>query len=164
MLLRATIATGDPKFLEAAHKAKNFMLKPIGEGGTTEYKGNEVVFYEYTAIPAVLNGWIFSLWGLYDYCKYTQDSQAQMILEKTLETLKCKLPEYDIAYWSKYDAGRNICSPFYHKLHIAQLRVMYDLFGDAIYKEFADKWEKYQTSFWKRKRAFCKKVMQKVLE
>ena len=164
MLIRASIATGDQKYLETAHKAKDFMLKPLNEGGTTEYKEDRVVFYEYTTDPAVLNGWIFSLWGLFDYCKYTNDQQAQRILEKTLETLKRKLPEYDTGYWSKYDAGRNICSPFYHKLHIAQLRAMHDLFGDDIYREFADKWEKYQNSFWKRKRAFCKKVLQKVFE
>ena len=36
---------------------------------------------------------------------------------------------------------------------------MYDLFGDGVYKEFADKWEKYQSSFWKPKKAFIKKAV-----
>ena len=67
-------------------------------------------------------------------------------------------------YWSRYEDGKRICSPFYHKLHIAQLRVMYDLFGDEIYREYADKWEAYQNSFWKPKRAFLKKAFQKVFE
>lgn len=86
------------------------------------------------------------------------------ILKKTLDTLKRKLPDFDAKYWSKYDDGKNISSPFYHKLHIAQLNTMYDLFGDSIYKDVADKWEKYQNGFWKRKRAFCKKALQKVFE
>ena len=62
-------------------------------------------------------------------------------------------------YWSKYDDGKRVSSPFYHELHIAQLTAMYDLFGDNIYKEFADKWKRYQNSFWKRTRAFIKKEM-----
>ena len=164
MLIRAHVVTSDERYISAAKKAKDFMLKPIGEGGTTQYNGDDVVFYEYTDSPVVLNGWMFSLWGLYDYCKYLEDEQVAVILQKTLETLKKRLPDFDAGYWSKYDCGKRLCSPFYHKLHIAQLNTMNDLFGDPIYKEFADKWEKYQSSFWKRKRAFCKKAMQKVFE
>ena len=164
MLIRAAIVTEDKKYTEAADKAKDFMLKPISEGGTTEYIGQDVIFYEATNNPVILNGWIFSLWGLIDYCKYVKDDQAQDILERTLETLKNKLPDFDMKYWSKYDIDKRICSPFYHKLHIAQLEVMYDLFGDSIYKEYAKKWDRYQKSFWKSKKAFLVKAIQKIFE
>ena len=162
MLVRAHILTKDDRYLTAAEKSIKFMLVPLKDGGTTEYIDDDVILYESAHYAAVLNGWIFSLWGLYDFVKYTNDPTAGQILDRTLCTLKKKLPDYDNGYWSKYDAEKMICSPFYHKLHIAQLRVMYDLFGDRIYNEYADKWEKYQNSFWKRNRAFCKKVMQKV--
>ena len=162
MLIRANIITGDSIYLAAAQKAIDFMLIPMVDGGTTEYDGEDVLLYEYTGSSAVLNGWIFSLWGLYDYYKYTKDDKVESILNKTLVSLKKNLHKYDIKYWSKYDLEKNISSPFYHKLHIAQLRVMYDLFGDVIYKEYADKWERYQNSFWKRKRAFLKKAFQKI--
>ena len=164
MLIRAELVTEEQCYTNAICKAKDFMLKPIGEGGTTEYADGNVIFYESTVIPAVLNGWIFSLWGLYDYCKYTNDDETRTILDSTLETLKRKLPDFDMKYWSKYDAGNRVCSPFYHKLHIAQLNTMYDLFGDSAYKEFAEKWERYQNSFWKRKKAFLKKAIQKIVE
>lgn len=164
MLIRAHITTGDERYLNAVHKAKDFMIKPISEGGTTYYFGNDVYLYECTYEPLILNGWIFSLWGLLDYYKYTKDENIKNILDRTLMSLKKKLPAYDIKYWSKYEDGKRICSPFYHRLHVAQLTVMYDLFGDSIYKEFADKWEKYQKSFWKPKRAFLKKAFQKVFE
>ena len=164
LLIRAHILTQNDKYLNALHKAKLFMLKPIEDGGTTEYDGEDVLFYEYTACPVILNGWIFSLWGLYDYCKYLNDEEARKVLDATLLTLKNRLADFDAGYWSKYDGGKRVCSPFYHKLHIAQLRTMYDLFGDSIYKQIADKWEEYQNSFWKRKRAFCKKAIQKVFE
>lgn len=164
LLIRAHIITNDEKYLFAAHKAKDFMLKPITEGGTTEYCGDDVCLYEFTQSPLVLNGWIFALWGLYDYYKYVKDEKIGLILEKTLTSLKNKLPNFDIKYWSKYEDGKRIASPFYHKLHIAQLTVMYDLFDDVIYKEYAEKWEGYQKSFFKRKRAFIKKVFQKIFE
>ena len=70
----------------------------------------------------------------------------------------------NVKYWSKYDMGKRLCSPFYHRLHIAQLRVMFDLFGDEIYAEYADKWSEYQNSFWKSQKAFLKKAIQKLFE
>lgn len=164
LLLRAHKLTQDEGYLSAARKAKDFMLKPIEEGGTTVYQGKDVYLYEYTNEPLILNGWIFSLWGLYDYWKYTGDPHTEQILKATLESLKKKLPDYDIKYWSKYEDGKRICSPFYHRLHIAQLTAMYELFGDAIYKEYAEKWAKYEKSFWKPKKAFLKKAIQKIVE
>ena len=164
MLIRAYIETNNENYLNAIVKAKDFMLIPIEKGGTTNYSGDDVYLYECTHDPLILNGWIFSLWGLYDYCKYFKDENVRNVLNATLRSLMKKLPEFDIKYWSKYEDGKRICSPFYHKLHIAQLRVMYDLFGDEIYREYADKWEKYQNSFWKPKRAFLTKAVQKVFE
>lgn len=164
MLIRAHIATGDKKYIDAAEKAKDFMLKAIPDGGTTGYCGNDVYFYECTHEPLILNGWIFSLWGIYDWCKYSHDEKAQGALMSTLASLKRKLPEFDLGYWSRYEDGKRICSPFYHKLHIVQLNAMYDLFGDEIYKEYAEKWDKCQKSFWNPKIAFVKKAIQKVFE
>lgn len=164
MLLRAHIVTGDARYLTAAQKAKDFMLKPITEGGTTRYQGERVYLYECTHEPLILNGWIFSLWGLYDYSKYVEDDQVKAVLAATLTSLKEKLPAFDLKYWSRYEDGKRICSPFYHRLHIAQLRVMYDLFGDEIYQKYADRWDGYQKSFWKPKRAFVKKALQKIFE
>ena len=164
LLLRAHCITKDEKYLEAAHRALAFMLKPISDGGTTAYCGEDVYFYEYTHSPLVLNGWFFSLWGVYDYWKYTGDAKAEEILNATLRTLKKKLPAYSLKYWSKYDDGKRIASPFYHKLHIAQLTAMYDLFGDSIYQEYAQMWTSYQNSFWKPKRALITKALQKILE
>lgn len=164
MLIRAHIASEDERYITAARKAKDFMLKPIPDGGTTNYQDGDVFLYECTHEPLILNGWIFSLWGLYDYSKYIDDDNVKNTLTTTLNTLKKKLPEFDIGYWSKYDIEKRICSSFYHKLHIAQLKVMYDLFGDEIYKKYADTWNKYQKNFLKRNRAFCKKMIQKIFE
>ena len=164
LLVRVYIATSIERYREAAEKAKIFMLIPIEAGGTTKYDDNDVYLYECTHDPLILNGWIFSLWGLIDYCKLTQNTQAQSVLSASLSTLEKRLADFDIGYWSMYEDDKRISSPFYHKLHIAQLRAMYDLTGSVIYKEYGDRWEKYQNNVWYLVKAFVIKAMQKIIE
>ena len=120
--------------------------------------------YEFTHAPLVLNGWMFSIFGLYDYCKYTNDPQTEEILQKTLQSVARKLPDYDNGFWSKYDDHKRLTSPFYHDLHIAQLNVMYDLFRIEAYETYAQKWDAYRKRFWNPKLAFLQKALQKILE
>ena len=40
------------------------------------------IFYECTDDPLILNGWIFSLWGVVDYCKYFNDSEVKNIFRE----------------------------------------------------------------------------------
>lgn len=164
LLLRAYIETKDERYLASAIKAKNFMILPIEEGGTTKYNGNKIYLYECPREPLILNGWIFSLWGLMDYVKATHDSSTKSVLDLSLATLEDELPFYDLGYWSKYEDEKRIASPFYHKLHIAQLDVMYDLTGKEIYHRMARKWEKNQNNWFFKKYAFIRKAIQKILE
>ena len=164
MLLRAHIVSKDERYLSAARKAKDFMLKPIDDGGTTEYRENDVLLYEYTSEPLVLNGWIFSYWGLRDYTIAIKDIEVEKILDSTLKAIIKILPQYDLGYWSRYDLTKRIASPFYHRLHIAQLRVMYDLTEEKTFDTYANRWEKYDKSFFCKSRAFLEKVLQKVFE
>ena len=164
LLIRSYLAFEDAKFIRSATKAINFMLKPLDEGGTTKYDGEDVYFYECTEDPLILNGWIFSLWGVMDYCKVTHDEEVEDILIRTLKTLEKRIPDFDISYWSMYEDGNRICSPFYHKLHIAQLNALYDLTKNIIYREYSERWAGYQTKRINRLRAFIVKAKQKIAE
>ena len=164
LLLRAYQIEKKEKYIEAVKKSTEFMLIPIEDGGTTSYQDGDVFLYECTHDPLILNGWIFSIWGLMDYCKFFDDSNVQNILTRTIQTLEKKLQDFDLGYWSKYEDGKRICSPFYHKLHIAQLNVMYELTGHEIYKKYAGLWGKYQQNRINRCRAFITKACQKVFE
>ena len=106
----------------------------------------------------------FSIWGIYDYYKITRDIKVKEILDKTLVTLTQTLGKFDSGYWSMYDLGGRITSPFYHNLHIAQLKVMYDLTGNDSFKLYHDKWLGYQNSKMKFIKSFCYKAYQKVME
>ncbi len=162
LLIRAYAQHKDQRFLDAAKRALDFMLKPLEEGGTTKYDGNDVVLMEYTHLPAVMNGWIFAAFGLYDMSIAKPDSGYKELFDRTVCTLKGKLPCFDNGYWTKYDLGKNIASPFYHNLHIAQMHGLYLATGDEIFKEYEDKWRGYQSKWWNRKRAFIKKAWQKI--
>lgn len=164
LLIRAYEVFKTENYLIAAKKALDYMLIPLEQGGTTKYDGDDIYLYEGTADPLILNGWIFSLWGLWDYCKVVEDEKLQVILDKTISSLERSLPRFDIGYWSMYEDGMRICSPFYHGLHVAQLDVMYELTGIFAFKEYADKWDRYQKSGLNRKRAFIRKAFQKVFK
>ncbi len=164
LLIRANHLLNSNRFDDIIHRAYDYMIKPLDEGGPTKYEGNKVFFYECPADPLILNGWIFSLWGILDYYKEYKNSDAGKIYERTLKTLESSLSRFDIGYWSKYEDGKRIASPFYHILHVHQLNVMYELTDIKAFKEYAIKWEKYNKNWFNRKRAFVKKAIQKVCE
>lgn len=164
LLIRLYLQTKEDKYINSVKKAFEFMIKPLNEGGTTKYENDNIYFYECTEDPLILNGWIFSIWGILDYYKHFKDYKSKEILDKTIKTLVTKLPDFDIKYWSKYEDGKRICSPFYHKLHISQLKVMYKLTNIEMFKEYAEKWEKYEKNKLFKFIAFIKKVNQKIFE
>ena len=57
---------------------------------------------------------------------------------------------------------RTIASPAYHNLHIMQLQLLYDIFKKKEFKEFVDKWTKYENSKINRFRAIIIKLKQKL--
>ena len=164
LLLRAYKETNDEKYLEAAKRAIAFMLKDVKSGGTTYYDGEDVILLEYTHLKPVMNGWIFALWGLYDFNIVSSDEENINIYKKTLNSLIKYLPSFDGKYWSMYDLSGKIASPFYHNLHIAQMQAMYRITGEKTFEHYAEKWEKDSKSKIKKMRAFVKKAIQKIAE
>ena len=67
-----------------------------------------------------------------------------------METLRKNLDRYDLGFWSRYELSGTrlpmIASPFYHRLHVTQLRIMHKITGDEVFARYAEKWEKYARS------------------
>ena len=162
LLLRAYAETKDIRYFNAAKKAIDFMLIDVSCGGVSERRENELYLLEYTHLPLVLNGWIFALWGIYDLSLVLPEYKKEF--DKTVNTLARKLLLFDNGYWSLYDVSGMMTSPFYHKLHIAQLKAMYQITNIDIFKEMSLKFEKYESKKINRIRAFCVKGIQKILE
>ena len=164
VLIRAHIYTNDTKYLEKATNAIELMLKPTNEGGTCYYNNDDIIFQEYVSDfnQSVLNGWIFSLFGIYDYYLYTKNEAIKKVLFKSVETLVRFLPKYDRKFWTNYDLVGTIAIPAYHDIHIMQLLVLYDIFEKKEFIDYAKIWNKYQMSKINKYRAMVIKLIQKI--
>jgi len=63
----------------------------------------------------------FAIFGLYDYQLGAYNEELSAALHATLRGLLVYLPKFDCGFWSLYDSGGTIASPFYQRLHIAQM-------------------------------------------
>ena len=164
VLTRAWRESADGRYLEAARRAVDFMLKPVEAGGTALYAEESLQLLEYTHRPAVLNGWIFALFGLYDWTLVCDEAGYQQQLEQTVGALEKALPSFDNGYWSIYDLEGRISSPFYHNLHIAQMTALYQATQKPGFNLYAKRFEEYRGKKINSARAFVQKAVQKVLE
>ena len=164
LLVRAHQETGKAAYLDAAQRAFDSFLKSTAEGGVifTDAQG-DVWIEEYIVSPPthILNGFLWAAWGVHDYFLATGNAPARDLFEKCVETITKNLDRYDLGFWSLYEQSGTrlpmVASPFYHQLHIVQLRVMARLTGDEIFARYADRWERYARSRAKRTRALCYK-------
>ena len=166
VLLRAYIETQKIKYYDCATKAIEFMIKDIEDGGTCLYENGDVIFQEYVSQDnlSVLNGWIFSVFGLFDYTLINNDEKYKRILEITINSMVKKIDRYDRKYWSNYDLMETIASPAYHDLHIRQLELLYELFKKEEFYQYAEKWKKYQKSKFYKLLAMLIKLKQKIFK
>jgi hypothetical protein len=164
--VRAWKLTGEEAFAEGARQALDLMCRPLENGGPAIIEGKNLFLEELPTIPrsSILNGWIFALFGLYDFLLAFKDKNAYNLFKLSFDTLKNHLREYDTGYWSYYDARGHLASFFYHDLHIHQLTALALLDNDSLFVEFRDRWIRYQQSWKNRVRALGIKVTQKLRE
>jgi len=150
VLVRAYQETNDQVYRDTGQKALKAFKVPVAKGGLlAKWQGLDY-YEEYPSqTPSfVLNGFIFALWGLWEFYLVTKNTEAKVYYKAGLKTLERSLPEYQVSYlnWSRYDLYpfkvTDIASIFYHKLHIQQLRAMTVLTGNKLFKQQADIWEK----------------------
>lgn len=164
LLVRVAQESGRAEYVEAAARAFVSFTKSVQEGGVvfTDEHG-DIWFEEYIVSPPthILNGFVWAAWGVYDYLLATQEKTARQLFDRAVETLRKNLDRYDLGFWSLYELSGTrlpmVASHFYHRLHVAQLRLMYRLTDDGVFSRYADRWEGYARSRAKRTRAMCYK-------
>src|SRR6185503_2851415 len=97
--VRAHQQTEDARFLDAAVRAFSSFLRPTATGGVTfsDTRG-DVWIEEYLVSPPthILNGFLWALWGVYDYCVATSDPRARELFDRAVNTLVRNLNSYDL--------------------------------------------------------------------
>jgi heparosan-N-sulfate-glucuronate 5-epimerase len=142
--------TGNEKYRDIAKKTIRSFLVDYEEGGfvTHESVGNNSLFLHILAKPGfpktyVLNGHTNSLLSIWSYYEKTQDPIAKTIFDKGINYLKGNLIKYDTGNWSYYDLMENWAMTDYHKGHIQQFKMLYQITREPILKDYADRFEKY---------------------
>jgi heparosan-N-sulfate-glucuronate 5-epimerase len=164
LLVRAHAQTGDPKYLETAKLAFRAFQASTDSGGVVFTDANRSTWFEEYVVQSpthILNGFIWAAWGVYDYFLATGSREAIELFARAAQTLQTNLARYDLGFWSLYELSNTllpmIASPFYHRLHITQLRVMHRITSERAFNHYADRWEKYARSRSNRTRALCYK-------
>lgn len=152
ILLRGYQVTGDQKYAKVAEKALIPFSKPVPDGGVTSFTQWGPFYEEYPAnVPTlVLNGMIFSLCGLYDFVRvFPENERAQKLFYDGIHTLTNILPEYNMGYWSRYNLCKAPWYPkddpatvWYQRIHIIQLRLLFQLTDDPVFQQYAELFEK----------------------
>ena len=169
VLVRAHQETGQGLYLEAARDAFETFSLSVEAGGVTYADTDGNLWFEEAIVNPpthILNGFIWASWGVYDFSLHTGDQEAGKLFAAAVKTLKNNLSCFDTGYWSLYEQSgtkmRMLASPFYHGLHIVQLKVMHRLTGDGLFGDFAKLWESYQNNPFKRTRALLYKSLFKL--
>ena len=168
VLIRAFQLTKKPHYLETAKKALVPFEIPVSKGGVTSYTEWGPFFEEYPAdVPVlVLNGHIFSLFGLFDYIRvFPDDSRCNALVNEGLDSLLSALPFFDMGYWSRYNYCQATFYPeldpatiSYHRLHIMLLKAVNQFREHPILGKYIKKWTNYvgirnyaKSCYWKFK-------------
>jgi heparosan-N-sulfate-glucuronate 5-epimerase len=164
VLVRAYKESASAQYLEAARWAFESFERSIEDGGVAFVdECGDLWFEEYIVLPPthILNGFIWALWGVRDYFIATRSISVQKLFSRGVRTLLQNIEQYDLGFWSLYERSGTrwpmVASPFYHRLHIVQLRVMHRLTGEDKFEKVAERWEEYTRSRAKRFRALCYK-------
>ena len=153
ILLRGYQLTGAEKYLSAATNALKIFEVPAGAGGVTTFSEYGPLYEEYPApFPTVvLDGLIFSLFGLFDYVRVMPDhQQARRLFDAGTAALKQALPAFDLGYWIRYNLCREDFYPRldpatigYFRLINTQLQLLSRMSGEDSFRETAARWARY---------------------
>ncbi|XP_013182323.1 PREDICTED: D-glucuronyl C5-epimerase [Papilio xuthus] len=156
VLSRAYHRSGRARYLLAAQRALLPLDVPSAHGGVKAIWMDKYVWYEeYPTTPPlfVLNGFIYTLLGLYDLHVIEGEnsiSLAKKMFDDGMTSLKTLLPLFDTGSGSFYDlrhftlgVSPNLARWDYHATHVNQLYLLAGLDPDPVLIDTAKRWEGY---------------------
>ncbi|KAI5711010.1 hypothetical protein M8J76_012821 [Diaphorina citri] len=147
---------GNVTYLNTALRALKVFKLPIYKGGVQSKFLDKFPWYEeYPTTPAVfiLNGFIYSLFGLYDLVTLSPRSkqkEALSLYDQGITSLKRMLNMYDTGSGSSYDLRHislgiapKIARCDYHATHVNQLLLLATIEKDKIISDTGQRWAGY---------------------
>ncbi|XP_012554968.1 D-glucuronyl C5-epimerase [Hydra vulgaris] len=157
LLCRVYFYTKDTKYLNSALRATHLFRIPSAKNGILAMLFDKYPWYEeYPTVPPlyVLNGFIYSLFGLYDLLNIASSkdaAEAQYLFYQGMNSLETVLPLFDNGHGSFYDL-RHISIPGsmpnrarwqYHRVHIEQLHAIVELTKNSVVNRTLQRWIGY---------------------
>ncbi|MEA2418276.1 MAG: hypothetical protein QOE60_482 [Thermoleophilaceae bacterium] len=115
-LVRGGLRLKDPQWKDAARSAVGIFRVPPPEGvAQPTADGTHYLQYSFAPRLHVLNGFIQSLNGLFDYASVLHDAEGQQLFDSGRAEAVAELPSYDTGGWSRYSNFRD-SNLSYHEL------------------------------------------------
>lgn len=154
LLVRVYRITNDFKYLDTAELGLKPLRVDVKDGGLLRLFEGYPHYEEYPTTPPcyALNGFMFTLFGLYDLSYVNPSSAAALLYNEGIESLKYSLKYYDdrenkISYYHLghiTNPPRKVhTSSFYHKVHIIQLNALNSISPDDEFVKYRDLWNSY---------------------
>ncbi|KAL3994132.1 D-glucuronyl C5-epimerase C-terminus family protein [Acanthocheilonema viteae] len=156
VLTRAYVVTNDTKYMQVAKRALHLFKVDAAKGGVLNELFGHPWFEEYPTTPGtfVLNGFLYSLIGLYDFAQVSNsedgENDSNTLFSVGLESLRIFLPLFDSGSGTFYDlrhlglkTAPNLARWDYHSVHIYLLKWLYIITKDEFFNETANRWASY---------------------
>ncbi|XP_059224462.1 D-glucuronyl C5-epimerase isoform X2 [Stomoxys calcitrans] len=156
VLARAYWHSGDKRYLKsAALGLKPYRIFSKDGGVLAQFMDKYFWYEEYPTTPAsfVLNGFIYSLLGLYDLNSTAPSfigKEAGKLFDQGMLSLKKMLLLYDTGSGTSYDlrhlslgVAPNLARWDYHATHVNQLLLLATIDSDPIISQTAERWKGY---------------------
>jgi len=151
LLSRLYQSTGKAEYYEVAKRAILPFYKTAENHGVLTYIGDNLPFYEEFPAPKqvlILNGFMFSLIGLYDLTVIRNDSEVKKLFDNGYETLIKILPLYDNGITSLYCLNHLTAAPrnpsineYYHPIHIQLLQALNIIQKSEVLEYYISLWK-----------------------
>jgi D-glucuronyl C5-epimerase C-terminus/Bacterial Ig-like domain len=133
-------------YLSIAHQALAILEQPPPQGVAVQAShGTRFLLYSFNPNELVINGFLQTLIGLWDYWHASGDSTARALFKAASPEAQFELPSYDTGAWSLYEPGQEDTLS-YHQLVTGFLQQLCDRTGNATFCGEASRFNSYLTT------------------
>jgi hypothetical protein len=142
-LTRAYRATHEASYLALAHRALGILRRRPGAGvAVPEPEGTRFLQYSFAPRLDIINAFLQTLIGLYDYATYSHDQTAWQLFAAGNAEAQVEVPHFDTGAWSLYQPGLED-DLSYHELVTGFLGQLCSRTGAAVYCRTAEHFHAY---------------------
>ena len=147
-LTRGSVLLKEPSYMAVAKSAIGLFEKstPTGVRVRGEGGGSHYVIYSFAPGLRVLNAFLQTITGLYDYARTAKDDRAMRLFRAGDRSARREVPRYDTGAWSLYSQGGAESDLNYHNVVTDFLENLCSRTKTSVYCQKADRFNAYKKS------------------